>query len=137
MNAYCKLCPVFQSRTTSTLFIGPNRENMSQRSLYCVIGFSLQTKRMFYGGRMFASGSQPSIYSVFACFFAFYLRVASMISFYVVYFSNIYKCSIAYNRSGSFSNLGLFGYFSLGGSSNGSSSTKVCMILIFICGLFF
>lgn len=137
MKAYCKLCPVFQSLTTSTLLMGPNRENMIYRSLYWVIGFSLHTKSIFYGGFTLASGSSPIIYNVIACFLAFYFLVASKISFSDEYFYNISKCYIAYKRSESFSMTGLWGIFNKGGSSNGSSNTKVCRILIFIWGLFF
>lgn len=76
MKAYCKLCPVFQSRTISTLFIGPYLENISSRSRSWVMGFNLQTKRIFSAGLTEASGKTPSIYKVTACFLARYFLVA-------------------------------------------------------------
>lgn len=81
MNPYCKLCPVFQSLTIYTLFTGPNLENIIYKSLYWVIGLSLQTNKIFYGGFMFASGKSPNIYKVTACFLAFCFLVNSAISF--------------------------------------------------------
>lgn len=134
MKAYCKLCPVFQSRTTSTDFIGPNLENIIYKSLSWVTGLSLHTKRIFSGGLTSASGSYPNIYKVIACFFAFCNFVASIISASDEYFSSIYKCSIASSRSGSLYWGGLAGYTNFYGSGKGSSKTKVWRILMFICG---
>lgn len=42
------------------LFIEPNRENMISRSSSVVTGLSLQTKRTFSGGLIFASGKSPT-----------------------------------------------------------------------------
>jgi hypothetical protein len=50
-----------------------------------VIGFSLQTKRIFYGGLASASGKSPKIYKVTACFFAFCYRVALAIYYSVLF----------------------------------------------------
>ncbi len=71
MNPYCKLCPVFQSRTTYTLLIGPNLEKIIYKSLYWVVGLSLQINKIFSGGLILASGKSPNIYNVTACFLAF------------------------------------------------------------------
>ena len=64
MKAYCKLSPVFLSRTTSQLKILPNREKINSRSSSCVTGFNLHTNKMFSGGRTAANGISPIISSV-------------------------------------------------------------------------
>lgn len=137
MNPYCRLCPVFQSRTISTLLIGPKRENITSRSRSCVIGLSLQMNRMVSRGFTLASGRSPRIYNVKACFFAFWILVASSISSSIWHFSSIYRCSIASRRSESLLISGLAGGGSiLAGSGKGSATMNVCNMRMFICGRF-
>mgnify|MGYP007025772812 CR=1 FL=1 len=56
MKAYCRLSPVFQSLMISQLFIFPNLLKINSRSCSKVTGLSLQTKSMFFGGSISASG---------------------------------------------------------------------------------
>lgn len=70
----------FLSRITSQLMIVPKRLKMSSRSSLRVTGLSLQTKRMFSGGRTSAKGKSPTISSVRAAALESAFRLSSSIS---------------------------------------------------------
>lgn len=134
MNAYCRESPVFLSRITWQLMIGPKRENMSSRSSSRVTGLSLHTKRTFSGGRTLAKGRSPTISNVNAAARAACFRrsasasssgnVASGSS------SSAMRVELSGGRVGTDS-----GTTSPEGSSNGSSKISTCLILTSLRGL--
>ncbi len=123
MKAYCRLSPVALSLMTSQLRILPNREKKSSRSSLLVTGFSLQTKRMFSGGRTSANGKSPTISNVNAAAFVSASRLAFSFSSSVLV-SSICSSSPSLVEVCAGGVGGLDGMSRPSGSGNGSSAEQ-------------
>ena len=128
-NAKLRESPVLWSRMISHVTTFPKRLNIISRSSSVVTGFKRHTKRLSSGGLASTSGKSPIISSSTA-------RLC--VSFSRVRFSSMssagFQSSSRLQSSGSFMSWGeSFGMNapSPAGSSNGSSSTIVCLIRIF------
>mmetsp|Transcript_3809 Transcript_3809/g.12777 ORF Transcript_3809/g.12777 Transcript_3809/m.12777 type:complete len:224 (+) Transcript_3809:1504-2175(+) len=137
-NAYPRLAPVLKSRMTSHDVTFPNLLKIISKSSSVVTGLSLQTNKDSSGGLASASGKSPSTSSTTARLCASRLFFSSSTTAWSLFISaSISKSSSNLSSSlfcGRGSDASGMSAANPSGSSNGSSSTIVCLILIFCQG---